>query len=132
MSDAMRGAGTADLVRQAADQISRLVRDELALARAEVMQKGKRAGAGAGLLGGGGVIAMFGVAALIAAAILGIAEGLPGWLAALIVAVALFAMAGVLALAGRRQVVRGVPPVPQEAVRSVRADIDEVRERAHR
>lgn len=132
MSDAARDAGTGELVRQAADQISRLVRDELTLARAEMMRKGKRAGVGAGLLGAGGVVALYGVAALLAAAVLGMAEGIPAWLSALIVAAALFVAAGVLALIGRRQVGRGVPPVPTEAARSVKADLDEVRERAHR
>ncbi|MFC0533676.1 phage holin family protein [Phytohabitans kaempferiae] len=132
MSDATHGAGTGDLVRQAAEQISRLVRDELALARAEMMQKGKRAGAGAGLLGGGGVAALYGVAALVATVVLALAEAIPAWLSALIVTVALFAVAGVLALVGRRQVARAVPPVPREAARSVRADIGEVRERAQR
>jgi hypothetical protein len=128
----MSEAGTGELVRQAADQISRLVRDELALARAEMVEKGKRAGTGAGLLGGGGVVALYGVAALLAAIVLGLAEAMPAWLAALIVAVALFAAAGVLAVIGRRQVAQGMPPVPQEAARSVQADIDEVRERAQR
>lgn len=132
MTDAARDSSTADLVRQAADQISRLVRDELALARAEMVRKGKRAGLGAGLLGAAGAVALFGVAALLAAVILGLAEGLPAWLSALIVAVALFAAAGVLAVVGRRQVDRGVPPLPQEAARSVKADIDEVKERAQR
>jgi Putative Actinobacterial Holin-X, holin superfamily III len=128
----MSDAGTGDLVRQAADQISRLVRDELALARAEMVEKGKRVGSGAGLLGGGGVVALYGVAALLTAIVLGLAEAMPAWLAALIVAVALFAAAGVLAVIGRRQVAQGMPPVPQEAARSVQADIDEVRERAQR
>jgi hypothetical protein len=132
MSDASRDAGTAELVRQAADQISRLVRDELALARAEMVQKGKRAGIGAGLLGAGGVVALYGVAALLATVVLGLAEAIPAWLSALLVAIALFVVAGVLALVGRRRVGSGVPPVPEEAARSVRADVDEVRERAKR
>jgi hypothetical protein len=125
-------ASTGELVRQAAEQISRLVRDELALARAEMTEKGKKAGVGAGLLGGGGVVALYGVAALLTAIVLGLAEAMPAWLAALIVAVLLFAVAGGLAVFGRKEVKRAVPPVPQEAVHSVKADIDEVKERAHR
>jgi len=128
----MSDAGTGDLVRQAADQISRLVRDELALARAEMVEKGKRAGTGAGLLGGGGIVALYGVAALLAAVVLGLAEAMPAWLSALIVAAALFAAAAVLAVIGRRRVAQGVPPVPLEAARSVQADIEEVRGRAQR
>jgi hypothetical protein len=132
MSDAARDTSTSELVRQAADQISRLVRDELALARAEMVQKGKRAGMGAGLFGGGGVVALYGVAALLAAVVLALAEAVPAWLSALIVAVALFAVAGVLVLLGRRQVGRGVPPLPTAAAQSVKADLDEVKERAQR
>jgi uncharacterized membrane protein YqjE len=123
---------TAELVRQAAEQISRLVRDELTLAKAEMSEKGKKAGMGAGLFGGGGLVALYGVAALLAAVILALAEAMPGWLAALIVAVAMFAAAAVLALLGRKQVRQATPPVPQETVQSVKADIDEVKERTHR
>jgi hypothetical protein len=122
----------AELVRDATEQTSRLIRDELRLARAEMTEKGKRAGVGAGLLGGGGIVALYGVAALLAAIVLGLAEALPAWLAALIVAVVLFAVAAILAALGRKQVSRATPPVPQQAVHSVKADIDEVKERAHR
>ncbi|MFY1691250.1 phage holin family protein [Plantactinospora sp. WMMB782] len=125
-------ASTAELVHRAAEQVSRLVRDELALARAEMTEKGKRAGVGAGLLGSGGLVAMYGVAALLAAVVLGLAEVMPGWLAALLVSVLLFACAAGLALLGRGRLRQAGPPVPEEAVRSVRADIDELKERAHR
>jgi hypothetical protein len=127
-----RSASTADLVRQAAEQISRLVRDELALAKAEMADKGKRAGVGAGLLGGGGVVALYGVAVLIAALVMGLAQAMPGWLAALIVGVVLLGAAGALAMIGRSRVKQALPPIPEETVRSVKADIDEVKERAHR
>jgi hypothetical protein len=139
MTDVTRNVSTGaqdessgDLVRQAAEQISRLVRDELALAKAEMTEKGKKAGVGAGLLGGGGLVALYGVAALLTAIVLGLAEAMPAWLAALIVAVLLFAVAGVLAVVGRKEVRQATPPVPQEAVDSVKADIDEVKERAKR
>jgi hypothetical protein len=127
-----RTASTAELVRQAAEQMSRLVRDELALARAEMTEKGKRAGIGAGLLGAGGVIALYGVAALLAALILGLATGMPAWLAAAIVGVLLLAAAAIMTLVGRSRVQQALPPVPQEAAASVKADIDELKERAHR
>jgi hypothetical protein len=125
-------ASTAELIHEAADQITRLVKDELVLAKAEMAEKGKRAGVGAGLLGGGGLVALYGVAALLTAVGLGLAEAMPGWLAALIVSVLLFAAAAVMALLGRRRVQQAAPPVPQDAVRSVRADIDEIKERARR
>jgi len=125
-------ASTSELVRQAADQISRLVRDELALARAEMTEKGKQVGLGAGLLGGGGLVVLYGVAALLVAVVLGLAEVMPAWLAALIVALALFAAAAVMAVLGRRKVEQATPLIPKETARSIKADIDEVQERARR
>ncbi|MFI9640668.1 phage holin family protein [Micromonospora sp. NPDC051925] len=117
---------TAELVQRATEQVSRLVRDELALARAELTQKGKHAGIGIGLFGGGGALALYGLGALVAAAILLLALVVPAWAAALIVAVVLFLIAGVLALVGKKQVSHAVPPVPAATVRSVRADVDTV------
>ncbi|QOC92671.1 phage holin family protein [Micromonospora craniellae] len=117
---------TAELVQRATEQMSRLVRDELALARAELTEKGKHAGIGVGLLAGGGALAFLGLGALITAAILLLALVLPAWAAALIVAVAVFLIAGVLALLGRKQVKQAVPPVPQATVQSLRADVDVV------
>ncbi|MFC4017828.1 phage holin family protein [Micromonospora sp. GCM10011542] len=117
---------TAELVQRATEQVSRLVRDELALARAELTQKGKHAGIGIGLFGGGGALALYGLGALVATAILLLDLVLPAWAAALIVAVVLFLLAGILALVGKKQVSQAVPPVPQATVRSLRADVDTV------
>ncbi|WFE28978.1 phage holin family protein [Solwaraspora sp. WMMD791] len=114
---------TAELVQQAGEQISRLVRDELALARAELTEKGKHAGMGIGLFGGGGVMALYGLGTLIAAAVLLLGQAWPPWVAALVVAVLLFAVAGGLALAGRRQVRQAAPPVPTATADSLRADV---------
>jgi hypothetical protein len=119
---------TAELVRLASEQISRLVRDELRLAQAELADKGRHAGLGAGLFGGGGVVALYGLGALIAAGVLALALVVPAWLAAGIAAVVLFALAGVLALVGRAQVRRAIPPLPQDAVQNIKADIDTVAE----
>ncbi|GAB3803684.1 phage holin family protein [Micromonospora zhanjiangensis] len=117
---------TGELVQRATEQVSRLIRDELALARAELTEKGKHAGIGVGLFGGGGALALYGLGALVAAAVLLLALVVPAWLAALIVAVVLFALAGILALVGKNQVKRAVPPVPTAAADSVRADVDAV------
>jgi hypothetical protein len=125
-------ASTGQLISQLTEQISRLVRDEARLAQAEVTQKAKRLGIGAGLFGGAGLFAFFGLAVLIAAAVLALALVLPGWLAALIVAVVLFAVAGVLALVGKKDVEKGTPPVPSEAIASTKADIATVKESARR
>ena len=97
------------LVSDATEQITRLVRDEMRLAAAELQRKGKRLGAGAGLLSGAGVLAFYGGAALVAALILGLATLLVPWLAALIVGVAVLGMADVLALVGKKQVQRVSP-----------------------
>jgi len=125
-------ASTGQLVGQLTEQISQLVRDEARLAQAEVTQKAKRLGVGAGLFGGAGLFAFFGLAVLIAAAVLALALVLPGWLAALIVAVVLLAVAGVLALVGKKDVEKGTPPVPTEAIASTKADIQTVKESARR
>lgn len=123
---------TGQLISQLTDQISRLVRDEARLAQAEVTQKAKRLGIGAGLFGGAGLFAFFGFAALITTAILALALVLPDWLAALIVAVVLFAVAGVLALVGKKDVQKGSPPVPTQAIASTKTDIATVKESARR
>jgi uncharacterized membrane protein YqjE len=123
---------TAELVRQAAEQISRLVRDELALAKVEMTEKGKKAGVGAGLLGGGGLVALYGVAALLTAIVLGLAEAMPAWLAALIVTVVLFAVAGVLALLGKKNVAKATPAKPEQAIAGLKEDVATVKgERGH-
>jgi hypothetical protein len=125
-------ASTGQLIGQLTEQISRLVRDEARLAQAEMTQKAKKLGVGAGLFGGAGLVAFFGVAALITAAILALALVLPGWLAALLVGVVLLAVAAALALVGKKDVQKGSPPVPTEAISSVKTDIATVKESAHR
>ena len=128
-------ASTADLVRLAVDQATRLVRDELQLARLEMAAKARRFGTGAGLFGAAGFVALYGLAVLVAAAVLGLALVVPAWLAALIVGVALFVVAGIMALLGRGQLRRGVPPAPEQALNSVKADVqtvaEAVRKRGH-
>jgi Putative Actinobacterial Holin-X, holin superfamily III len=128
-ADAIGETPTGELVAQAARQVSELVRDELALAKTELVDKGKRAGFGAGLFGGAGLIAWFGVATLIGAAVAGLAVAWPTWLAALVVGVVLLAVAGILALTGRRQLSQAVPPVPAQATESVKADVHEIKDR---
>jgi hypothetical protein len=118
---------TAELVRQASDQISTLIRDELRLARAEMADKGRKAGVGVGLFGGAAVTLHYAIGALIVAAGLGLAAVMPGWAAALIIAVVLLAVAGIEALVGRRELKQAAPLVPNRTIDSVRSDIDEVK-----
>src|SRR5258708_33646945 len=91
---AAQGHSTGELVKQLSEQVSVLVRDELKLAQLEMTRKGKQAGAGAGMLGGGGLIALYGVGCLIACVILALNLVLAAWLSALILGVALLAVAG--------------------------------------
>ena len=121
---------TGELVKQAAEQVSVLVRDELKLAKLEMTRKGKEAGTGIGMTAGGGLIALYGVACLIACAIIGLSHAVTAWLAALIIGAALLAVAGIAALAGKSRMKRATPPVPSEAVQSVKTDVEEIRERA--
>lgn len=119
---------TGELVQRASEQLSKLVRDEITLAKAELAEKGKHAGIGAGLFGGAGVLVGYGVGALLATLVIVLDLFLDLWLAALIVTVVLFAVAGVLALLGKKQISRAVPPEPQGAIRGLKADVDEVKQ----
>jgi len=123
---------TKELVQELTTEVSTLVRKELELAQVELKEKGKRAGIGGGLFGGAGVLALYGLGALIACAILALATAVDGWLAALIVAVVLFAGAAVAALIGKGQVQQATPPAPEQAIQSVQDDIQTVKEHAQR
>jgi uncharacterized membrane protein YqjE len=125
-------ASTGELIQQLSTQVSTLVRDELALARVELTEKGKKAGVGIGLFGAAGVIALYGVGALITTAIAALALVLPIWAAALIIGVALFLAAGIVALVGRKNLSQATPPVPAEAVEGVKSDVRTLKEHAHR
>jgi uncharacterized membrane protein YqjE len=119
-----------ELVQQLSQQTSTLIRQEMRLAQAELQEKGKRAGLGAGMFGGAGLVALYGVGALIAAAILVLGTALEPWLAAVIVGVVLLLVAGVLTLIGKSKVKQATPAKPEQALESVQRDIDEVKARA--
>ena len=125
-----RSAG--ELVQQLSQQTAELVRKEMRLAQVELQEKGKRAGIGAGMFGGAGVVALYGVGALVAAVIMLVATAIEPWVSALIVGVVLLASAGVVALLGRRQVERATPPKPERAMESMQHDVEYVKERARR
>ena len=123
MNSTPTDASLGELVSAVSAQTSRLVRDEMRLAQAEMTVKGKKAGLGAGLFGGAGLMSIFGLACFISAAALALSLVLPAWAAALIVGVLLFAVAGVAAMIGKREVSEATPPVPEEAVASVKQDL---------
>jgi hypothetical protein len=120
----------AELVKQLSDQTTRLAQQEVALAKAELQVKGKRMGIGAGMFGGAGVFGFYALGALTAAAILGLSKAVTGWLSALIVAVALGAIAGLMALQGKSKVQQATPPIPEQASESVKEDVQWAKSRA--
>jgi hypothetical protein len=123
-------ASIAELVKQLSEQTSRLARQEVELAKAELTAKSKRAGIGAGMFGGAGVFGFYALGALTAAAILGLSRAVAAWLAALIVTAVLGALAGLLALQGKTQVEQATPPVPEQATESVKEDVAWAKTRA--
>lgn len=120
----------ADLLKQASDQTATLVHQELKLAKAELTTKGKQAALGAGMFGGAGVFGVYAFGALTAAVILALSLAMTGWLAALIVATVYGAIAGVLALRGKSKVKAATPPMPEQTVQSVNADVESTKQHA--
>jgi hypothetical protein len=113
-----------ELLKQLSEETTRLVHQELELAKAELTQKGRQAGLGAGLFGAAGAIGLLAAAALTACFILALDAVIPAWLAALIVAVVYGAVAAVLALRGRDRVKQAVPPVPEQTIETVKEDME--------
>ncbi len=121
----------AELVKQVSEQTQRLIRQELALARLEISDKVKHAGIGAGMLAGAALVGLFAAGTLVAVLVLALATAVDAWLAALIVAAGLLALAGVLAVGGKGQIARATPPAPEQAIESVKTDVEEIRAHAH-
>jgi uncharacterized membrane protein YqjE len=119
-----------ELVKQLSDQTTTLVRKEVELAKAELAEKGKKAGLGAGMFGGAGFFGFFAFGGLTATFILALTTAVSPWLAALIVTVVYGAIAGVLALQGKKKVQEAGPPVPERAVDSTKEDVAWVKTRA--
>jgi hypothetical protein len=134
--NATRGAERAEeqsvseLLNQLSEQTQSLASQEIELAKAEVAAKGKRLGIGAGAFGAAGLIGAFALGAFTVTLILLLATAMEPWVAALIVTALYAAIAGVLALAGRKQVEAGSPPVPEQAIESTRQDIETAKQSA--
>jgi hypothetical protein len=116
------------IFRDLRTQLTRLVRDELALLKAELFQKLARMGVGIGMFVVAALLGFFALAVLITTAVLAVALVLPAWLAALIIGVALIVLAGVLVLVGVRSLKRAMPPIPGETIESVREDFRALKE----
>jgi hypothetical protein len=122
-AEELRERPIGELLKQLSEETTRLVHQELELAKAELTQKGRQAGAGAGLLGGAGVIGLLAAAALTACFILVLDAVMPAWLAALLVALVYGAIAAVLAMRGRNKVKQAAPPVPEQTIETVKEDV---------
>jgi VIT1/CCC1 family predicted Fe2+/Mn2+ transporter len=120
----LRERSLSDLVKQLSNQTSTLVRREIDLAKAELSEKGRVAGQGAGLLGGAAVAGLLATGALTACLILALSEVMDAWLAALIVAVVMGAIAAVLGLQGRNRMRAATPPVPEQTIETVKEDVE--------
>ena len=125
----LRERGMGELVKELSGQVSTLVRQEVDLAKAEIAEKGKKAGVGAGMFGGAGVAALLMLGSLTAAVILALATAIPGWSAALIVTAIWAAIAGVLALQGRQKMREMGKPVPEKTVATVKEDVQWLKNR---
>lgn len=117
-----------ELFSRLSEQSSRLVRSEIELAKAELARKAKAGAIGAGLLAGAALFGFFGFAVILTTIILALSLVLEPWLAALIVAVVLLAIAGVLALLGKKSLEKGVPPTPERTAENVKQDVRAVKE----
>jgi len=121
-----------ELVNQLTEQTSTLVKQEMRLAQVELQEKGKKIGIGAGMVGVGGLVAFFSTAAVIVATVLALSTALEAWLSALIVGVVLLLAAGAAALVGKKEISKATPPTPEEAIESVKQDVETVKERARK
>ena len=115
------------LVHQLTQQIPELIRSEIRLAQAEVAQKGKRAGVGIGMFSVAGLLGFFALASLVTTAILGLANVVDAWLAALIVALVLLAGTAVAGVVGKNKVAEAGPPAPERAIQGIKEDIATVK-----
>jgi len=121
-------ASFGDLASQLSTQVSRLVRDEMALAQVEAKQRAKRVGFGLGLFGFAGLLSFFGACCAVAAAVLGLSNVVRPWLAAVIVAAVLLFIALLVVLPGWKGVTEPKPDVPHDSVESVKADVAAVKD----
>ena len=119
---------TVQLVERLTDQVSTLVRTEIAHGLAEIRTKSTRLGVDLGISGAGALLLFLGVATLIATAVLALATVVAAWLAALIVALAVLIVGAILTVVGARRAKRDVPPAPQQTVDSIRTDVAAVKE----
>ena len=126
-NDAGDNRSTSELIRDLSEQSTRLIRQEMALARAELIEKGAQAGFGIGLFGGAGLLSLYGLGALTAGAILLLSTAMKAWMAAVIVAGGFLIVAGAAALIGKARLARAAPPVPEATIETAKQDVETIR-----
>ena len=119
----LHGRPVGELLKQLSQETTTLVKQEIDLAKAEMSEKGKQAGVGAGMFGGAGVSGLLALIFLSLAAVAALDTGMRTWLAALIVGVVWAAVAGVLALQGKNKLQQATPPAPEQAIESTKEDV---------
>ena len=119
----LREQPVGELLKQLADETTTLMRQELELAKAEMREKGRKAGPGFGMWGAAGVVGLASLGALTAFFVLALDGAMPNWLAALIVAVVYGAIAGLLYARGKKRVGEAGSPVPKQTIESVKEDV---------
>jgi Flp pilus assembly protein TadB len=120
----LRDRPLGELLKQLSEETTRLVHQELELAKAELADKGRQAGAGAGMFGGAGAIGLAALGALTACFVLALNAVMPAWLAALIVAVVYGIVAFVLVRRGQAKLRQATPPVPTQTIETVKEDVE--------
>ena len=110
-----------ELIGNISDDLSRLFRQEVELAKSEVKQEAAKAGKAAGMLGGAGFAGYLAVVLLSFAAVFGLANVMNAGWAALIVAVIWAVIGGVLYTTGRKQL-QTVDPVPHRTMDTLKED----------
>jgi uncharacterized membrane protein (UPF0136 family) len=126
----LRGRPLAEVLRRLSDDVSLLVRQEIELAKAELAEKARTAATGIGFFAGAAAVAVCAAGASTAFLVLALALVLPGWAAALIVALALVGLAVVLVLFGRQRLARAGKPVPEQTIETVKEDVEWAKTRA--
>ena len=126
----LRERSIGELFSKLSTETSTLIRQEMALARAEMTEKGKEAGKGAGLFGGAGAVGLLGAGAITAGIILLLDLAIAAWLAAIIVGLIYVAVAAFLALRGRERIQAATPPMPEQTVDTVKEDVEWAKTRA--
>jgi uncharacterized membrane protein YqjE len=123
-SEELREHSVGELLKQLSQETTTLVRQELDLAKAEMTEKAKEGGKGAGFLGGAGVAGLMLLIALTLTLIGLLDTFMKYWIAALIVTVLWGAVAAVLALTGKNKLQEAGPPVPEQTQETLKEDVE--------